>query len=201
MAAQIPRRQIVRLLPLLRHIMQFTHQKNLLSSTTRKQDLAEILSTPALLQALAHAPTTAHPSTLASTETLHTALAENMDLASHLRELETRLARTRAATQTLLLSTHALERQWRAKQAEMDHALSPYAPARLYQRLAAGLVEQEGVCEALEVSFLEGEEGGAVAGEREVVEWVRRYRDARKGYYLRKERKERWDEGRVGGWR
>lgn len=86
----------------------------------------------------------------------------------------------------------------------MDRALSPFAPASLYQRLSAGLGEQEGVCVALEESFLDGEgrEGeGGMASERDVVDWVKRYREARRGYYLRRERKERWDEGRVGGWR
>lgn len=74
------------------------------------------------------------------------------------------------------------------------------------------MAEQEGVCGAVEESFLEeggggdggsgngGGEGG-LATEREVAEWVRRYREARKVYYLRWERRERWDEGRVGGWR
>ena len=38
-------------------------------------------------------------------------------------------------------------------------------------------------------------------GDREVADWVRSFRDARKVYYLRREGKERWDEGRVGGWR
>jgi hypothetical protein len=85
----------------------------------------------------------------------------------------------------------------------MDHALAPFAPASLYQRLGAGLQEQEAVCAALEESFLEGEnpDGGALATEREATDWVRRYREAKKLYYLRQERKERWDEGRVGGWR
>lgn len=83
----------------------------------------------------------------------------------------------------------------------MDAALAPFAPASLYQQLAAGVNEQEQVCQALEESFLEGEGDGGMASEREVSEWVRRYRDARKLYYLRQERKERWDEGRVGGWR
>jgi hypothetical protein len=55
------------------------------------------------------------------------------------------------------------------------------------------------VCRALEESFLEGD--GGTATEREVVEWVRRYREAKKVHYSRRERKERWDEGRVGGWR
>ncbi|KAG6362995.1 hypothetical protein INS49_008090 [Diaporthe citri] len=155
-----------------------------------KQDLAEILSTSSLLSGLTHGPSTAHPSLTASTEALSSSLSANIDLATHL------------LAGALLLSTHASERQWRAKQSEMDHALSPFAPASLYQRLGAGVAEQGQVCAALEESFLEGEgEDGAAATEREALDWVRRYREAKKLYYLRQERKERWDEGRVGGWR
>jgi hypothetical protein len=124
-----------------------------------------------------------------------------MDRAAQLLDLEARLAHQRATTQAQLLATHALERQWRAKQADMDHALAPFAPSSLYQRLAQGVAEQEAVCQALEESFLEGEGDGGLATEREVADWARRYREAKKLYYLRRERKERWDEGRVGGWR
>ncbi|KAK3310338.1 uncharacterized protein B0T15DRAFT_33968 [Chaetomium strumarium] len=166
-----------------------------------KQDLADILSDPTLLSALTHSPQTIHASLRASHEALQAALAENMERAAQLLDLEARLAHQRSAAQAQLLSTHALERQWRAKQAEMDHALAPFAPASLYQRLARGVAEQEGVCYALEESFLEGEGDGALATEREAGDWVRRYREAKKLYYLRQERKERWDEGRVGGWR
>jgi hypothetical protein len=166
-----------------------------------KQDLADILSSPALLAALTHSPQTIHPSLRASHDALQAALAENMERAAQLLDLEARLAHQRSAAQAQLLSTHALERQWRAKQADMDHALAPFAPASLYQRLAQGVAEQEGVCYALEESFLEGGGDGALATEREAGDWVRRYREAKKLYYLRQERKERWDEGRVGGWR
>lgn len=169
-----------------------------------KGDLAAILQSPQLLNALVHSPQTAHPSLAASRQALQTALAENVGLASHLVELEAHVVSARAATSAQLLSARALERQWRAKQGEMDAALAPFAPASLYQRLAAGVSEQEGVCRALEESFLAGESGGdgdKVASEREVGEWVRSYREAKKLAYLRRERKERWDEGRVGGWR
>lgn len=171
---------------------------------TRKQDLAAMLSSPALLSALTHAQATIHPSLQASHAALQAALAENVELAQHLVELEARLAHQRSATQAQLLATHALERQWRAKQAEMDHALAPAAPASLYQRLGQAVLEQEGVCRALEESFLEGGGPGAgetLATEREVTDWAKRYREAKKLYYLRQERKDRWDEGRVGGWR
>ncbi|EFX01211.1 hypothetical protein CMQ_6153 [Grosmannia clavigera kw1407] len=176
-----------------------------------KQDLADILASPGLLDALTHSTVTSHPSLAASHATLAAALDENMQLAAHLQELEARLAHQRAATQAQLMGAHALERSWRSKQADMDAALAPFAPASLYQRLAAGVAEQEQVCQALEESFLDGGSGGdpsalgghdgAPASEREAADWVRRYREARKLYYLRQERRERWDEGRVGGWR
>lgn len=90
----------------------------------------------------------------------------------------------------------------------MDHALAPFSPAALYQELAHGVQEQAQVCQAMEDSFLDGGSGGVGQGkggelltEREVAEWVKGYRDAKVLYYLRQERKERWDEGRVGGWR
>lgn len=164
-----------------------------------KQDLADVLAKPELLAALAHSKATAHPSVAASQQPLQAALAENIALASHLNELEARLTHLRSSTQTQLLSTHALERQWRQKQSDMDRALAPFSPSSLYQRLSQGLQEQEMVCRALEESFLEGD--GGIATEREATEWVKRYRDAKKVYYSRQERKERWDEGRVGGWR
>ena len=44
------------------------------------------------------------------------------------------------------------------------------------------------------------EEGG-VATDRELADFMRRLREAKKLAFLRAERKERWDEGRVGGWR
>jgi hypothetical protein len=167
----------------------------------RIQDLADMLARPQLLDALTHSSSTAHPSLQASHQALEAALAENVELATYLLEQEKRLALQRSNTQAQLLSTHALERQWRQKQSDMDHALAPFSPASLYQRLGQGVQEQSLICQALEESFLEGDADGAVATEREVLDWVRRYRDAKVLYYLRQERKERWDEGRVGGWR
>ncbi|KAK0383310.1 hypothetical protein NLU13_9223 [Sarocladium strictum] len=169
-----------------------------------KQDLAAILSDPKLLQALVHSPSTAHPSTTHSNSDLLQNLTTNASLAQHLTALSTRLAQTRAATQSQLLSTHSLERTWRSKQSDMDHALAPFSPASLYQRLGQGVQEQAAVCQAMEESFLDGggrDGDGEVIGEREVGDWVKKYREARVQYYLRQERKERWDEGRVGGWR
>ncbi|KAM4059372.1 modifier of rudimentary (Mod(r)) protein [Hirsutella rhossiliensis] len=163
------------------------------------QDLAALLSSPALLIALTHAPQTAHPTLAASHTALSQVLAHNAQLAAQLTAQASSLSRQREATQARLLATHALERQWRQRQSDMDHALAPFSPASLYQRLAQGVQEQSAVCHAMEESFLDSE--GEPALEREVADWVRRYREAKVQLYLRQERKERWDEGRVGGWR
>ncbi|PHH70951.1 hypothetical protein CDD83_5311 [Cordyceps sp. RAO-2017] len=129
-------------------------------------------------------------------------MTHNAQVARQLAALAARLARQRSTTQAQLLATHALERQWRQKQSAMDDALAPLSPASLYQRLAQGVQEQAAVCHALEESFLDGgADALGPAPERDVADWVRRYRDAKCLLYLRQERKERWDEGRVGGWR
>jgi len=44
-------------------------------------------------------------------------------------------------------------------------------------------------------------EGEGRAEEREVGEWIRRARAERAVLMGRRERRARWDEGRVGGWR
>jgi hypothetical protein len=169
--------------------------------TCRKQDLVDILSNPNLLDALTYSPPTIHPSLLASYHALQGALAENVALASQLQELEMSLAAHRSSAQAQLLSTHALERQWRQKQSAMDDALASFSPLSLYQRLNHGVQEQAMICHAIEESFLDVNIDSDFATERECSDWIRRYRDAKVLYYGRQERKERWDEGRVGGWR
>lgn len=190
--------QVVRLCARPRRSQPRQAARKLANSSYSKDELAEILASPALLNALTHSPETIHPSLAASHAALQTALRENIDLATYVGELSARLSHQRAQTQAQLLSTHALERQWRSKQSDMDHALGPFAPASLYQRLGQGVAEQEGVVRAMEESFLEKE---GEDGERDTADWVRRYREERKAFWLRAERKERWDEGRVGGWR
>ncbi|KAL7794564.1 hypothetical protein V8C37DRAFT_376045 [Trichoderma ceciliae] len=169
-----------------------------------KQDIADMLTKPALLNGLTNSPASIHPSLLASHQDLLAALSSNIDLANRLADLESRLSHQRSASQAQLLSMHALERQWRQKQSDMDLALARFSPAALYQLLSQSVQEQALVCQAMEESFLDrdGVDGvETTTSEREAAEWIRRYREAKVQYYLRQERKERWDEGRVGGWR
>ncbi len=80
----------------------------------------------------------------------------------------------------------------------MDKELAPWSAKNLYQRLREGEREGEEWCLGLERSWLEGE---GEMGEREVGEFLRGYREGRVRVWRRREARERWDEGRVGGWR
>ena len=126
------------------------------------------------------------------------ALEQNETLAKHLVENSQSLAALRGHTESQLLHLHALERQWRQKQAALDDALAPWSPKAVHSRLVTGIAEQEAYCSALEESFLDEQ---ARAGDREMSEFLKRYREGKKMLALRMERRARFDEGRVGGWR
>ncbi|KAI9790669.1 MAG: hypothetical protein M1833_001782 [Piccolia ochrophora] len=163
-----------------------------------KPDLSHALSTPSLLSALSTAPSALPSNTTTPQALLTPRLQNNIALSTHILTLEKHLQTLRARTQTHLLHTHSLERSFRAQQARMDEVLAPFAPKGLYERLVASVAEGEGVCGAVEESFLDGE---GVVGEREVEAWIRNVREGRARWWRRKEERARWDEGRVGGWR
>lgn len=108
-----------------------------------------------------------------------------------------------------MLQHTSLQTQWRRKQSEMDEALAPWGPRAMYQRLVAGIGEQEALSRAVYESFLEGGgEGheyyggeGGKASEKEVTDWIKRIREGTTVLEKRREMRARWDEGRVGGWR
>ena len=102
----------------------------------------------------------------------------------------------------------------------MDNALSPWQPRAMYQRLVASIAEQEALLRAIHESFLDGDgagrggsngdedgygggsrSGSGKASDREVAEWIRRVREGTTTLERRRELKNRWDEGRVSGFR
>ncbi|KAJ6259079.1 hypothetical protein Dda_5976 [Drechslerella dactyloides] len=188
-----------------------------------RDDLLHILHSQSLLDSLylSH-----HPSATANTAALASALRSNMSHATRLTALAAGVDHQRATTSAALLSTRQLERSWRDKENEMDVALARFSARALHARLGQAVGEADAVSRALEESFLEddglgdaegefiaatvGGTGGAGAGGggvggvkagKDVDNFVKSYRGVRALYHLRKERKERWDENRVGGWR
>lgn len=161
-------------------------------------DLHHILNTPSLQHALLINPSTAHPAVPASESYLKPLISSNLQTATQLQETEVRLAQLRERTQSRLLALRALEQQHRTKLNETEDALREFSPMALYQRLNASVQEQDLMNRGVEESWLE-EDG--MASDREMADFVRRVKEGRKTAFLRRERKGRWDEGRVGGWR
>ncbi|KAK5946413.1 hypothetical protein PMZ80_000556 [Knufia obscura] len=171
-------------------------------------DLSSLLSNPETLTALAQQ----HPSYAASLQPLQTQISSNIALSQQVSSLETQVRQLREQTTQLMLQHTSLQTQWRRKQSEMDEALAPWGPRAMYQRLVAGISEQEALLRAVHESFLEGGGdqdyyGGGGAGasgkasEKEITDWVRRIREGTTVLEKRREMRARWDEGRVGGWR
>lgn len=165
-----------------------------------KADLEHLLSSTELLTALLHNPETTHPSLPASVYLLQQHLSQNLQLAKHLDDLHKSLLSTRSNVQTHLLAVRGLETRWKKKQSELENKLEPWGPRELHQRLVTSIAEQESLCQVLEDSFIEDDSGG-LSSEREVGDWVKRVKEGRRLCHLRRERRARWDEGRVGGWR
>lgn len=161
-------------------------------------DLYDVVKDSSLHSALLNDPASGHPAVFASEAALEPILEANISLATSLEALGTRLATQRAATQSRLLSLRALEQQHRAKISETEDALRAFSPMALYQRLNASVTEQEQLLRGVEESWID--EPGQ-ASEREISDWMKRVKEASRVAFLRKERKARWDEGRVGGWK
>ncbi|KAF2156075.1 hypothetical protein K461DRAFT_318695 [Myriangium duriaei CBS 260.36] len=162
------------------------------------QDLHYLLEHPELQTALLDNPATSHPSIAQSQAPLKQILESNVVLSDSLLQLEAQLTTLRSSTQSRLLGLRALEQQHRTKLSETENELKEFSPMALYQRLNASAQEQDSLVRGIEDSFLD--ENG-MASDREVQDFVRRLREAKKTAFLRNERKMRWDEGRVGGWR
>lgn len=149
---------------------------------------------------MVHGPSTAHPSLPTSANDLQEQVTANLALAQHLSNLESDLLKTRDHVSAHLISVRALEARWRKAQTQLETRLEPWGPRELHQRLVVSIGEQENLCRGVEESFVDDDAAGT-RSEREVNEWIKRVREGRKILHLRQERRRRWDEGRVGGWR
>ena len=84
----------------------------------------------------------------------------------------------------------------------MDVELRDWSARGLYERLRVREREGEEGDWAEVERWLDGGGGGnGVVGEREVEGFLRGWREGRQRGWGRREGRERWDEGRVGGWR
>ena len=169
----------------------------LLSKQSTSQ-LQEVLRDRELLEGLNQSVNTRHPSHQNDIAAVARMLSSNTLLAQAVAHEEELLVEKRTRVENNLLTLHALERQWRGKQANMDRALDPFSPQSLYRQLANSVTEADDMSERIVEAFLSEDSS---ASDRETSDWVRAMRESRTRYWKRRARKERWDEGKVGGWR
>lgn len=143
-------------------------------------------------------PETSHPSVTASQAPLKRLLQSNLELATAVNNLEERLMAQRKYTESHLLALRALEQQHRTKIGDTEHLLQDFSPMALYRRLNAGIQEQDNLLKTTEESYLEQ---NGIASEQDISAFLRHVREIKRTAFLRNERRKRWDEGRVGGWR
>lgn len=166
-----------------------------------KNDLHHLLQTPSLQSSLLRDPAHVHASLRASNEALAAQLAHTQALAAQVAQTEGRVGQLRERVGGRLLAVRAQEQSWRKKQADMEGRLEEYGPRVLHGRLGRAIIEGEEEARVLEETWIDVGGGEGKATERETAEWVRRLREQRTIVWLRRERRGRWDEGRVGGWR
>lgn len=163
-----------------------------------KQDLEHLLQNPTLLTGVLHHPSHAPDVLSASNTQLRTHLQATSQLAQQAARTAGQVQQMRDQVQAHLLRARAAEQAWRRKEKEMEDALEAFGPRALHRRLAGAVREGEEGLGVVVESWLAMD---GVVSEREVQEWVKGVREGRKVVELRKERRGRWDEGRVGGWR
>lgn len=161
-------------------------------------ELQQMLQNESLLQALSSARAVHHPSYESDSAAVAESLSSNLALAKSVAHQEELLIARREQVENHLLALHTLERQWRKQQGSLDRDLEKFSPQSLYRQMTSSIAEADERSDAVIESFLSKD---GPASDREVSEWVRAMREGRARYWTRKARKERWDEGRVGGWR
>ena len=163
-----------------------------------KPDLEKLLQTPSLLAGLLHHPDSQPAILEHSNSALREQLEATSQLAQHVSNQSRQVQEERARTQALLLRTRGAEQTFRTRQHAHEDAIEAFSPRALHRRLAQATREGEDELRVVQDSFLNAQ---GIASERDVQEWLRSMRRAREVVELRKERGERWAEGRVGGWR
>ncbi|KZV73796.1 hypothetical protein PENSPDRAFT_648561 [Peniophora sp. CONT] len=168
-----------------------------LSHLTR-EDLEDLLVDPAYFDAIFHELPQVKELLQAQSELA----SANESIAKHNLSMQDDLFRLRGETQATYNEAKALEARWAELQREQKELYQRYTPQFLLLRLRHATTAQDDLSEALASSFVRplAEGSGARLGSKEVDDFVREFRDARKVYHKREMWGDRWNAGDVA-WR
>ncbi|KAI0031061.1 hypothetical protein K488DRAFT_79283 [Vararia minispora EC-137] len=160
-----------------------------LSHLTR-EDVEDLLSDQAYFDAIFHS--------LPQVKDLYQAQAElgkaNESIASDNLSLQSELYKLRSDTKVVFDEAKALEARWAELQREQRDLYQRYTPQFLLLRLRHATTAQDDLSEALASSFIRS---GAQTNGKDVDDFVREFRDARKVYHKRAMWGDRWTAGEV----
>ncbi|KAG5439661.1 hypothetical protein PCK2_000795 [Pneumocystis canis] len=85
------------------------------------------------------------------------------------------------------------EKQWEDLKKKMDILLEPYSKSYLFTQLEDAIKEADDFSNSLQELFLKNKEDNDLYG------FIKKYKQARKLYYLRSEKKNQWESGKILG--
>ncbi|THV03900.1 hypothetical protein K435DRAFT_851497 [Dendrothele bispora CBS 962.96] len=166
-----------------------------------RQDLEDLLSDHTYFQAIFHS--------LPRVRSMYDAQAElgmaNESIASNNLALQDRLYELRTETKSAFDEAKALEARWKELEKEQRDVYQKFTPDFLHWRLQQSISEQDEATETLASAFIqqdsahtsEGGSGTATPSGKEIDDFIREFKKARKVYHKRVMWNDRWKKGQV----
>ncbi|KAG4303860.1 hypothetical protein PORY_002748 [Pneumocystis oryctolagi] len=155
-----------------------------------QEDLKSILDDFSLLDAILN---TTHPKVLQQTNALKEAYKTNIKFSEELLNQKSSFLDLQRSVENALNEVKKYEEQWESVSKEMVDSLKFYSKPYLLTQLDNATKEANDFSNALQKMFLENKKDSDVSG------FIKKYRQARKLYYLRLEKKEQWESGKISG--
>ncbi|KAE9391029.1 hypothetical protein BT96DRAFT_832585 [Gymnopus androsaceus JB14] len=166
-----------------------------------RQDLEDLLSDTNYFQAVFHS--------LPAVKAMYAAQAElgnaNESIANNNLASQERLYRLRSETQDAFNEAKLLEARWKELEKEQRDVYQRYTPQFLLMRLRHSVTAQDDASETLANAFIqhqslgtsESPSGTSTPSGKEIDDFIKEYKEARKVYHKRVIWSDRWTKGQV----
>ncbi|KAJ3752125.1 hypothetical protein EV360DRAFT_55784 [Lentinula raphanica] len=166
-----------------------------------RQDLEDLLSDTNYFQAVFHS--------LPRVKAIYDAQAElgnaNESIAKNNLALQEKLYRLRSETQDAFNEAKNLEARWQEVEKEQREVYQRFTPQFLLMRLRHSVTAQDDISERLATAFIqrqslgssESQSGTATPSGKEIEDFIKEFKEARKIYHKRIIWSDRWSKGQV----
>ncbi|KAG5438477.1 hypothetical protein PCANB_002581 [Pneumocystis canis] len=155
-----------------------------------QEELKDILSNSLLLDAILN---TTHPEILHQRNTLKEAYKTNIRFSEELLNQESFLIDLQKKVEYAFSEVKKYEKQWEDLNKKMEILLKPYSKSYLFIQLEDAIKEADNFSNSLQELFLKNKE------DNDLHEFIKKYKQVRKLYYLRCKKKDHWESGKILG--